>query len=178
MAAEISRAARFMASVGIEDEEVAVFAGDLDRQAGGAQVEEVEALLRIVLFVFFADLNSVSLIIDLFLYSFSSLSRYSFSFFMPSPPCAIIRRFVRGILDAVDKRPTHLYSTQNNIRKKICTSSICCNLGRAMPVSSIPPGGNSASGQGFGGAGAKANFQQQSNNQNNHYEINETKSDA
>ena len=118
LAAVISGAALSMASVGIEDEEVAVFAGDLDRQAGGAQVEEVQALLRIVLFVFFVDLNSVSLIIDLFLYSFSSLSRYSFLFFMPSPPCAIIRRFVREILDTVDKRPTHLYSTQNNIQKK------------------------------------------------------------
>jgi hypothetical protein len=46
-------------------------------------------------------------------------------------------------------------------KKKICTASICCNLGGAMPVSFIPPGGNSASGQDFGGAGAKANFQQQ-----------------
>jgi len=92
LAAEISRAALSMASVGIEDEEVAVFAGDLDRQAGGAQVEEVQALLRIVLFVFFADLNSVSRIIDLFLYSLGHRR-----------PAPVMRRFVEAILDTVEK---------------------------------------------------------------------------
>ena len=81
-----------MASVGIEDEEVAVFAGDLDQPAGGAQVEEVQALLRIVLFVFFADRNSVSRIIDLLLYSLCHRR-----------PAPVMRRFVRGILDTVEK---------------------------------------------------------------------------
>jgi hypothetical protein len=56
---------------------------------------------------------------------------------------------------------SHLQIKCVPLKKKICTASICCNLGGAMPVSFIPPGGDSASGQDFGGAGAKANFQQQ-----------------
>ena len=92
LAAAISGAALSMASVGIDDEEVAVCAGDLDRPAGGAQVEEVQALLRIVLFVIFADRNSVSRIIDLLLYSLGHRR-----------PAPVMRRFVRAILDTVEK---------------------------------------------------------------------------
>ena len=48
-AAIFSGAAVSVGSVGIEDEDGAVFAGDLDRLAGvGALVEEVETRLRIV----------------------------------------------------------------------------------------------------------------------------------
>ena len=56
LAAAFSGAALSVASVEIEDEDVAVFAADLDRLAGvGALVEEVETRLRIVVWNPFAD---------------------------------------------------------------------------------------------------------------------------
>ncbi len=56
LVAVFSGAALSVASVGIEKEDGAVFAGDLDRLAGGgALVEQVEALLRIVVGDPFAD---------------------------------------------------------------------------------------------------------------------------
>ena len=56
LAAVFSGAALSVASVGIEKEDGAVFAGDFDRLAGGgALVEQVEALLRVVVWDPFAD---------------------------------------------------------------------------------------------------------------------------
>ena len=56
LAGVFSGAALSVASVGIEKEDGAVFAGDFDRLAGGgALVEQVEALLRVVVWDPFAD---------------------------------------------------------------------------------------------------------------------------
>jgi hypothetical protein len=56
LAAVFSGAALSVASVGIEDDDGAVFAGDLDQFAGGeALVEQVEGRLRIVVGDPFAD---------------------------------------------------------------------------------------------------------------------------
>jgi len=56
LAAVFSGAALSVASVGIENEDGTVFAGDLDRLAGGGTlVEQIETRLRIVVWDPFAD---------------------------------------------------------------------------------------------------------------------------